>query len=152
MPTNNAHTVLALTGIGVQPYSARGLSQTLTPIQQSQQMRRTVNGKLVDISLEQFRQYQSTITGTDQEPPACDGVWPGKLVTVDCIAELSHAIGATPLREVVEDSPRDSGGFTIYRPRLTMRVVTWDITRDEYGHTTQWSMTLEEAAPPAPAP
>lgn len=143
-PTNNAFTNLKLTGIGVQPYSARGLTQELTAIGQAAQLRRTVNGNLKDISLEQFRKYTSVITGNDQEPPRCDGVWPGQQIEVECIAELSCVIGVDKARPVVTGSERDSGGFTMYRPVLQMRVVSLDMTRDEYQHVTSWTLTLEE--------
>ena len=47
--------MLTFSGIGVPPYSARGASQTLDPIQASQQLRRTINGELIDISRAEFR-------------------------------------------------------------------------------------------------
>lgn len=143
-PTNNAFTDLKLTGVGVQPYSARGLTQTLSPITQAAQLRRTVNGILRDIAMAQFQKYQTVITGNDQEPPVSDGVWPGRAVEVECLATLSCVIGATKERPAVAGSAYDSGGFTIYRPVLQMRVVSFDQSKDEYGHVTQWTMTLEE--------
>ena len=62
------------------PYSARGLTQTLEPIEASVQLRRTVNGALADLSYEPFRKYKSTISCQDQEPPAVDGrvAWAGR--------------------------------------------------------------------------
>jgi len=38
----------------VPPYSARGLTQTLTPIAAAANMRRTINGELLDLSAGQF--------------------------------------------------------------------------------------------------
>lgn len=141
-------TVLSLSGIGVPPYSARGLTQTLAPIGASQQMRRTINGALRDFSGSQFQKYASTISGTDQQPPACDGVWPGKSVLVNCIAELCisgtvtdpGALGRTP----VSGSIRHESGFTFYRPQLTMRVVNFSLGRREWDAEVTWSMDLEE--------
>ena len=80
--------LLTLGGIGVPAYSARGLTQSLEPIDAAVQLRRTVNGALADLSYEPFRKYKSTISCQDQEPPAVDGVWPGQLVEVGCVAEL----------------------------------------------------------------
>lgn len=147
------NTVLALSGVGVPPYSARGLRQSITPIDSSRQMRRTVNGVLRDFSGPQFRKYGSTIGGTDQQPPACDGVWPGRQVTVSCIVELAvqgefditdtevtEALGRIP----VTGSIRSESGFTFYRPMLIMRVTNFTIDRDEWGAQVQWSMDLEE--------
>jgi hypothetical protein len=171
MPFEN--TVLALSGIGVPPYSARGLRQRLTPIGASTQLRRTINGTLRDFAGEQFRKYSSVIQGDDQQPPACDGVWPGRLVTVHCIAELAVADTETATalpsessvptdtsstdtelpseasesvlgRPAVPGSVRTETGFIFYRPILEMRVVGFDINRDEWGAQVGWSMDLEE--------
>ena len=138
-------TLLTLAGVGVPPYSARGLTQTLEPIEASVQLRRTVNGALADLSYEPFRKYKSTISCQDQEPPAVDGVWPGQIVTVECVAELCFVTaGGSPARLAVEDSERVEGAFTFYRPLLTMRVTGFSATRDEYGSAVSWQLQLEE--------
>jgi hypothetical protein len=136
-------TVLTLTGIGVPPYSARGLTQTLEPIEQAASLQRTINGVLHDLSLSAFRKYKSTITGSDQRPPACDGVWPGKLVEVDCIAELAYSEGGTPERDAVGGSSVEDG-FVYYRPHLTMMVTGFQLSKDEWGAIIGWTMDLEE--------
>ena len=137
--------VLTLSGIGVPPYSARGASQTLEPIQASQQLRRTINGELIDISRAEFRKYRSTISCVDQQPPAVDGVWPGQVLTVGCISELSYrTAGGAPARPVVAGSSRTEGDYTSYRPSLTMRVVSFSQDTDEYGAEVSWSLQLEE--------
>ncbi len=66
----------------------------------------------------QFRKYKSSISCRDQEPPAIDGVWPGHVVTVECVAELSYPTGGSPARPVVSGSTRTQGGFVFYRPQL----------------------------------
>jgi hypothetical protein len=137
--------LLSLSGIGVPPYSARGATQTLEPIDQSSQTRRTINGSLVDLSRSEFRKYKSTISCSDQQPPAVDGVWPGQEVTVDCIAELCFLTSsAGPQRTAVTGSERVDGSFTFYRPRLTMRVISFSQNTDDYGAVVSWSMQLEE--------
>lgn len=142
-PTNG--TVLVISPLGVPPYSARGLQQTLQPIDASKQMRRTVNGTLTDLSASAFRKYNSTISCTDQQTPAIDGVWPGQTVVVDCVAELCYATSSGGQdREIVEGSEYTASGFTFYRPRLTMKVTDFQLTRDEYGTTTGWQLSLEE--------
>ena len=137
-------TLLVLSGIGVPDYSARGLSQTLEPIEASASLRRTINGTLKDLSFAQFRKYKSTISCQDQEPPAVDGVWPGHVVTVDCVAELSYPAGGSPARAVVAGSARTEGAFVFYRPQLEMLVTSFSVNRDEYGAAVQWQMDLEE--------
>ena len=137
--------VLTLSGIGVPPYSARGASQTIEPIGSSQQMRRTINGELIYISRAEFRKYGSTISCADQQPPAVDGVWPGQVLTVGCISELSYrTAGSTPSRNMVAGSSRTEGDYTFYRPSLTMRVVAFSQDTDEYGAAVSWSLQLEE--------
>lgn len=137
-------TILRLTGIGVPPYSARGLQQTLEPIDMQAHLRRTINGRLRDLSAHQFRKYKSTISGTDQTPPSVDGVWNGREVVVDCISELAFEEYGVAEREIVEGSEYTEAGFTFYRPRLTMIVVRFTTQRDEYQHTVAWQMDLEE--------
>lgn len=143
----NAFTVLRLQGSGgVPPYSARGLKQTLSPIDQASQNRRTVNGDLTDISFSGFRKYKSTISGTDQRPPNFDGMWPGQTLVVDCVAELSFTPdeAQTRQRPAVPGSEKIEGAHTTYRPRLTMKVIGWNTDEDEYGATIGWSLDLEE--------
>jgi hypothetical protein len=138
-------TLLVLSGHGVQPYSARGLSQTLDPIEASANLRRSINGVLHDLSQAQFRKYKSTISCSDQTAPALDGVWPGVVLTVDCVAELSYKTsGGSPQRSVVSGSSRTDGAFTFYRPTMSMRVMNYSTSEDEYGRTVQWSLELEE--------
>jgi hypothetical protein len=145
-------SVLVLSGMGVPPYSIRGAQQDLSPIAAAAQLHRTVNGTLTDFSEAQLRKYQSTISCTDQQPPAFARHWPGKYVlTVDCIAELGVPLdtdlgdpGTINGREVVEGSWRVESDFGFYRPRLVMLVVGFTATKDEYGATTSWSLQLEE--------
>ena len=107
-------------------------------------MQRTINGELIDLSSAAFRKYKSTISGTDQRPPSCDGLWPGRQIVVDCIEELAYPDGGTPQRPEVEGSSSSEAGFTFYRPRLTMVVTDFKLSRDEYGAQIAWSMDLEE--------
>lgn len=137
-------TLLSLSGIGVPPYSGRGLTQTLEPIDQAANLQRTINGFLLDLSTAQFRKYKSTISGADQRPPSCDGVWPGQEVVVDCIAELAYPYAETAQRDEVSGSSYEEAGFVFYRPQLTMIVTGFQSSQDEWGATVSWSMTLEE--------
>jgi hypothetical protein len=60
--SNNYFTLLVLDGQGLPPYAARGITQTLDPINQAANLRRTVNGDLKDISFSSFRKYKSTLS------------------------------------------------------------------------------------------
>lgn len=136
-------TLLVLSGMGIPPWSARGLTQTLEPIDAAAQLRRTVNGALVDVAQTAFRKYKSTITGGDQQPPALEAIWPGTELTVDCIAELAYeTMTGSPARTVA--GTRTEGDFTFYRPRLTMKVTGFQISTDEWGAKVGWTLSLEE--------
>lgn len=140
-----ADTLLAITGLGLAPFSARGLTQTLEPIEQASNVRRDINGGLHDQSATQFQKYKSSISCSDINSVSFDDNWPGKSVVVDCVPELSYVTaGGTPGRTVVAGSSRTDGAYTFYRPQLTMLVTNWNVSRDEYGHATGWTLELEE--------
>lgn len=139
----NAYTLLTITGMGVAPYSARGVKQSLEPLGQASQLRRTINGDLIDLSLAQFRKYKSTITGGDQASPAIAGIWPGQLVTIECVCELGVMEGAMD-RPSVTGSERTEDGVTYFRPVLDMVVTGLSIETDEWGSQVSWTLNLEE--------
>jgi hypothetical protein len=143
-PPSDGNTWLVLSSMGVPLYSARGLSQTLEPIDGSKSMRRSINGILTDVSHDQFRKYKSKISCTDQRSPAFDGIWPGMTVVVDCIAYLSYPTTGSPQRTVVAGSSFTEGTFTFYRPRLTMMVTTNSAQTDEWDANVPWELELEE--------
>lgn len=140
------NTLFNLVGIGMPPYSARGITQTLEPIQGSGQMKRDINGTLVDLGATQFRKYQSSVKCTDNDSPALSGIWPGMTVTVECIPELCYqdATSEGAERTVVSGSSRTADGFVWYRPQLTMKVASYRINTDEYGAACGWSLDLLE--------
>lgn len=138
-------TILVISGPGMPTYAARGLTQSLDPIDAAGTLARTVNGALINLSPSQMHKYASTITCTDADTPALDGIWPGMPLTVDCVPELGYrTAGGAPTRNAVPGSERVSGAWTYYRPRLEMLVVNYSTKRDEYGAETEWSLELEE--------
>ena len=145
-PLNGSEsTLLKISGVGMSPYAARGLTQTLNPIDQSKDLRRTINGELIDFAVEQFRKYASVINGKDQEPPGLSGIWPGREVEVECIAELNYVTSSgVAERPAVAGSERAAGPYTYYRPVLRMSVVDFQQSVDEWDAQVSWSLTLEE--------
>ena len=138
-------TLLVLSIGGVPLYSARDLEQSLEPIKAAASYRRTINGVLVDLSVDKFHKYESRIRCSDVEAPAIDGIFPGMTLTVDCVAELVFkTAGGSPSRPVVTGSARVVGNYTIYRPRLTMMVTGLQQRLSEYDHETRWELELEE--------
>jgi hypothetical protein len=92
-----------------------------------------------------MRKYKSTISCTDMDSPALDGIWAGMPLTVDCVPELGYlTAGGSPQRTVVSGSSRTSGAWTYYRPRLDMMVVNYTTGTDEYGAAVAWTLDLEE--------
>lgn len=144
--TSSNPTNLVMEGLGVMPYSARGLSQRLEPIAEAAHLERDENGGLIDFSYTPFQKYKSTISGSDQRPPSVDGKWPGKLVVVECIATLVHPEYEGFSREPVnnDEAIKYEGGFVIFRPRLTMLVMGFNWQEDEYGAIVGWTIDLEE--------
>jgi hypothetical protein len=141
----SSSTILRMSGVGVTPYSARGLTQTLQPIDAAKSTKRTIDGTLVDISAPQFRKFASTISGGDQRTPALDGIWPGREVEVECIAELSYITAeGSAQRLAVSGSERVEGIYTFYRPVLTMLVMDYSASTNEYSADVNWTLALEE--------
>lgn len=143
LPTEG--TLLILSGMGVPLYSARGLTQTLTPIAAAAVKRRSINGVLYDVSRPQSRKYASKISCTDLRTPAIGGIWPGQTVTVQCVAELNYPVGGSPERPVVSGSEYQDGDFIFYRPVLTMMIVEPpSVQIDEWNADVAWEIDLEE--------
>jgi len=139
-------TLLRISGFGTLLYQARGLSQSLKVIKAAQQLERTINGVLTDISNPIFRKYESKITCTDVHAPPLDNVWPGMTVTVECACSLCFVTGnpGSPARPPVDGVTWRIGAFTFYRPILTMLVVEPGETFEEWEHNVVWELDLEE--------
>lgn len=143
-------TILLLTSIGIPFYSARGSSQTLTPIKEvggnRQNLPRTLNGQLINLTPSIFLKYSTVISGKDQAGPSRDLVWPGTLITVSCVATLSYPTGqaGSPGRGVVGGSSVTANGFVTYRPILNCMVINFDDKLDEWPHEYSWKLELEE--------
>jgi hypothetical protein len=142
----NDLTLLVISGMGIAPYSARGLSQTLDPIGASQHIERDVNGEAVDLSIPEMRKYRSRISCTDINTPAIAGIWPGTVVTVECVEELPFPTAHPEMQErpEVSGSMRVEGDHTFYRPILTMIFMGFSTSREEFHRQVAWSFELEE--------
>jgi hypothetical protein len=152
-------TLLRLIGAGLPPYSARGLTQTLEPIEQASYQRRDLNWKLHNLAPPGARLYRSVIACTDRQAPAFDGLWPGAVLTVHCVERLGQATATagtvdsdgvpTALgRPAVEGSVRTLGDFTSYRPILVMMVRACPTSFEEWRASRGWEIELEEVEIP----
>lgn len=121
-----AYTLLAIDGIDFSQYAVRGITMTLTPIQQAANVARDCRGALADISLGQFRQYKVTITCTDHEAPELTDVWPGMDITITCIPGLGVA---------------NTTGDVL---TILAKVTAWDTSCDEWAAETAWKLEAEQ--------
>ena len=134
-------TLLTLSGQGVPPYSARGLRQSLEPI--ASDLRRTVNGTLIDLTPTQFRKFKTTISGNDQQPPAFAALWNGMPVTVMTIVLLGYlTANGVPDRLVVGSFV--DGDYTFYQMQLSCLVRNWHTETAEWEAGASWQLELEE--------
>jgi len=141
---------LKLIGIGMPRYSARDLVQTYKPI--AADLERTIDGILRDLTYEPFKKLATTITCSDLESPALDGVFPGKQVEVWCVKELVYPLGGSPSRPVVPGSARelraegspDYETFIAYCPILQCMVVNYQDSFAEWKAKISWQLELQE--------
>jgi hypothetical protein len=151
MPLDTTGTILTIAdittdGTSLLPfYSARGLSQTLEPIDGAMFQERTVNAELVDLSLARFRKVRSVLSATDVRPPSRDDVWPGRKVLVGCAYILSYpTIGGAPSRTPVAGSQFVEGDFTFYRPQIIFMLGKPTGRFEEWEAGYSWSIPMEE--------
>ncbi len=114
-------------------FACRGITMTMEPIESAATIRRDVNGNLVNLSsgFEQFRKYRFQLSCDDVESPGfaamsseSSAIWPGDEMTLICVPEL----GAT-----------EQQTFT-----AMVMAPGWQVSRDEYGAVTSWSLNLEQ--------
>lgn len=118
-------TLLQISGIDLGNYSARGLTMTLAPIVSGQGLRRSINGTLLNLTAPQFQKYSGSISCTDQEAPALEGVWQGMPVTITCIPNMGETVSA---------------GVLV----ISAMIDSWNISVDEYGHEGTWTINFLE--------
>lgn len=118
-------TNLTLSGIGIVPFSARDISESLSAIDGGS-LRRTINGTLTDLTLTAFQKFRVTISGQDIQPPAFDGVWRGKEVTVGCVSELGKQLTLTSGvgSVAIGRKPVTGSGRAIHVSGSTMKTTT----------------------------
>lgn len=148
------------------------IRENLRPIDAGE-LRRTVNGTLVNLMVDEFRKYALTISSDDIRPPALAHLWRGSQLTITPASEIGDMIAAGGSSRTLARTPAsgsircltkrfDAVPFTIsgkvvtlpspavgvvriyYRPVLSMMVVGWSADTDEAEASTAWSIDLEE--------
>jgi hypothetical protein len=160
-------TCLTLSIGGLPPFSARGCSQVLTPIECGE-THRTVNGDLVTTVSNLHHKYRTTIKGNDKLPIAMDRLWKGQGVDVGCIQRLWQKaddvhlqLSRTPVENSVLAISGDrqpveilgiqgktitlaAPGFVGYRPNLSMKITDFGYETSEWQDGVSWFLELEE--------
>ncbi len=165
-------TLLKLGDIVIPAGAGRGITQTVTPIENGS-IRRTVNGELIDLTRQESRKYASAISAGDNAgtAPAFAGLWRGQTLVVECIKTIRQTVfpaslSATLIRSPVAGSVvgRDALGAKVnpssvvdrlatfpsnvvmieFRPILTMKVLSVNEDVNEYEASETWSLELEE--------
>jgi hypothetical protein len=140
-------------GLLLPPYGARALTQTLEKINSnsaSALFRRSIRGRMIDMSSPVFRLYQSTVSWQDGTPPSLDDAWLGCIVQMDCAVELAYPTGGTPQRTGVSGSSRVEGWMTYYRPTMLMMLTGMRQSFGEYTGLYSISLDFQELEPSAP--
>jgi hypothetical protein len=119
-------TLLSIDSIIFPDAATRGITMTLTPIDQAKNVARDCRGDLVDISVAQFRQHKVTITCTDHEAPELTGIWPGQDITITCIPGLGVS--------------NTTGDVLI----ILAKVTAWNTSREEWAAEIAWQLEAEQ--------
>ena len=166
-------TELKISRVGFPPFSARGCLQILAPIA-SDELRRTINGQLVDLSRKTHHKFKSSITCEDKSVFAFEQLWVGAEVEVSCVHRLWQEIvvsdanvqlirPATPHTIFVQDlgqrplafnvvsattliinAEKGTKAFINYCPVLMMRVTYFSFATQEWDNQCKWLLELEE--------
>jgi hypothetical protein len=127
LTTSPPYTLIAIDAIDFTDFAVRGITMTLTPIDQSKNVARDCLGNLVDISVAQFRQHKITITCTDNDAPELANAWPGTDITITCLPRM-NSTSDTPLV-------------------IAAKVTSWNTSRDEWGAEIAWQIEAEQRTP-----
>lgn len=128
-------TLLGLTrtggGFALGEFAARGISMQMSEIDQAADIRRDVNGNLINVldGVTAFQKYKFSLSCEDMESPGFAAATGGRTAfrkgdaaTLICIPDL----GAT-----------EQQTFTVMN-------MGWTVTRDDWNAITSWSLDLEQ--------
>ncbi|WP_146684187.1 glycine-rich domain-containing protein [Thioclava sediminum] len=153
------------TEIPLPPGAYRFIDFAAKPISASANLRRTIDGNLVNLSDSAFQRLEVDISCSDQKIPALSGLWPGAVLTIHSPSIMTEPGPAVTLaRDPVPGSIRayDADGIEIaqptgrtlnvsgaayyeYRPILTVMVTAISSSDKEFKASRSWSITAEES-------
>lgn len=127
MPTGGSTmTLMSLDGIDFGDYAVRGITMVVKPIPQQDGLMRTISGLLKDVTSTQFQKRTVQISCDDVEAPDFSTVWQGLPVTVTCVPGVGENV--------------NTSGQQV----INCLVDDWEVSRDEWGCTSSWQLTLVE--------
>lgn len=168
----NSPTSLIISELGIGWQSGLDIHESLKPIEAGE-LRRTVNGALLNLTAVEFRKLVLRISSDDIRPPALSQLWRGDVLTVVPVTEmgdlvpaggqsrtlvrdphpgsvrcLTRGFGDVPCtvvgRVVTLPTPASEAVRIYYRPMLSMMVSGWSIDESEAAASSSWSLDLEE--------
>lgn len=89
-------TTLDLGSVALLSGSDRQIRETLEPIGEASQLRRTINGSLISVGDPSFRKYRISVTSSDLWLPGLDGIWPGDIIDIAAITSLTRVDRGVP--------------------------------------------------------
>jgi hypothetical protein len=119
-------TILALSGITLNNYSARQLTLQITPIDPGE-LAWDANGTLHDLTMTQFRKRKFTVSCTDTDAPVLDDVWKGKLVSITILPKSGFAA----------ESDEEQQTFACM-------LSSWTVNNEEWPARVGWTLELLE--------
>lgn len=141
------NSLLSFVELAIPPYALRGINENLSPIGQAANIERDINGGLHNLSAEGFQKYRGRIECTDFDSPGLGYVWPGMLLTMHAVSELSFE-GDTDSagfpRPPVPGSTREADGFTFFRPILEIMITDCGQGFREWEAEYSWFIEFEE--------
>jgi len=151
MALDTTGTILTLRTVDISAlpllplYSARGLHERMRYNDGAMAQDVTVNGELVDLSLERFRKLEITISAKDVRPPSIDVCRPGLKVLLESSRLFSYpTLGGMPGRTPVSGSEFTEGDFTFYRPTFVCMLGNPSMDFDEWEADDEWSLPMRE--------
>lgn len=123
--------------------SALFVEADITPIDGATDLRRTVNGSLVNLSDPAFRKLAVTLSASDMTLPALGNLYPGDTLTVECPVVIRER-GGVPARPAAGGVFTIGNGWVEYRPVLECMLIANSLNETEGKASASWSLTLEE--------
>lgn len=147
-------TLLVINGLPFSNFATRGVKETVEPLEDSSQFRRTVNKILRYTGVgEPARKFKFSYSGEDLKGLPVNALYIGKPVIFHGITEFGE-YGNLPsnpdlwtdnIRPMVPGSLRQGiDGFIYYRPIISGLITSFSTNEDEWGAVTSWSLEIEE--------